>query len=56
MKDDQGKTGRKKWQKIATSAGIANKDFPLSSKPEDVARLVYTHYKVHITLPLRDLH
>ena len=27
----------------------ANRDFPLSSKPEDVVRLVYSHYKVQIT-------
>ena len=32
-----------------TSAGLTNKEFPLSSKPEDVVRLVYTHYKVQIT-------
>ena len=25
------------------------REFPLSSKPEDVVRLVYTHYKVQIT-------
>ena len=31
------------------SASVANRDFPLSSKPEDVVRLVYTHYKVQIT-------
>ena len=29
------------------SASVANKDFPLSSKPDNV---VYTHYKVQITL------
>ena len=28
------------------STSIANRDFPLSSKIEDVVRLVYTHYKV----------
>ena len=28
------------------SASIANRDFPLSSKHEDVVRMVYTHYKV----------
>ena len=27
----------------------ANREFPLSSKLEDVVRLVYTHYKVQIT-------
>ena len=27
----------------------ANREFTLSSKPEDVVRLVYTHYKVQIT-------
>ena len=31
------------------SASVANRDFPLSSKPEDVMRVVYTHYKVQIT-------
>ena len=31
------------------SASVANRDFPLSSKPEDVVRVVYTHYKVQIT-------
>ena len=31
------------------SASVANRDFPLSSKREDVVRLVYTHYKVQIT-------
>ena len=31
------------------SASVANREFPLSSKPEDVVRLVYTHYKVQIT-------
>ena len=31
------------------SASIANREFPLSSKPEDVVRLVYTYYKVQIT-------
>ena len=31
------------------SASIANREFPLSSKHEDVVRLVYTHYKVQIT-------
>ena len=31
------------------STSIANRDFPLSSKPEDVVRVVYTHYKVQIT-------
>ena len=25
------------------SASVANRDFPLSSKPEDVVRVVYTH-------------
>ena len=25
------------------SASVANREFPLSSKPEDVVRLVYTH-------------
>ena len=30
-------------------ASIANREFPLSSKPEDVVRLVNTHYKVQIT-------
>ena len=33
-----------------SSTSVANRDFPLSSKPEDVMRLVYTHYKVQITL------
>ena len=28
---------------------VAYREFPLSSKPEDVVRLVYTHYKVQIT-------
>ena len=28
------------------SASITNRDFSLSSKPEYVVRLVYTHYKV----------
>ena len=28
---------------------VANREFPLSSKLEDVVRLVYTHYKVQIT-------
>ena len=32
------------------SASIANGDFLLSSKPEDVVRLVYTHYREQITL------
>ena len=27
----------------------ANREFPLSNKPEDVVRLVYTQYKVQIT-------
>ena len=27
----------------------ANREFPSSSKLEDVVRLVYTHYKVQIT-------
>ena len=31
------------------SASVANRDFPLSSKPEDVVRVVYTHYKVQTT-------
>ena len=31
------------------SASVANREFPLSSKPEDMVRLVYTHYKVQIT-------
>ena len=31
------------------SASVANRDFPLSSKPEDMVRVVYTHYKVQIT-------
>ena len=32
------------------SASVANREFPLSStEPEDVVRLVYTHYKVQIT-------
>ena len=31
------------------SASVAKRDFPLSSKPEDVVRVVYTHYKVQIT-------
>ena len=30
------------------SASFINKEFPLSSKPKDVVRLVYTHYKVQI--------
>ena len=30
-------------------ARVANRELPLSSKPEDVVRLVYTHYKVQIT-------
>ena len=32
------------------SASIANRDFSLSSKPEYVVRLVYTHYKLQIVL------
>ena len=36
-------------------ASIANRDFPLSSKPEGVVRLVYTHYKVQITQPYSGL-
>ena len=31
------------------SARVVSREFPLSSKPEDVVRLVYTHYKVQIT-------
>ena len=27
------------------SASIANREFPLSNKPEDVVRLAYTHYE-----------
>ena len=30
------------------STSVTNRQFPLSSKPEDVVRLVYTHYKVQI--------
>ena len=30
------------------SASVANREFSLSSKLEDVVRLVYTHYKVQI--------
>ena len=37
-------------------ASIANRDFPLSSRPEDVVRLVYTHYKVQIMLLHSGLH
>ena len=33
------------------SASLANRDFPLSSRPEHVLRLVYTHYKVQIMVP-----
>ena len=28
------------------SANIANREFTLSNKPEDVVRLVYTHYSL----------
>ena len=38
------------------NASIANRDYPLSSKPEDVVRLVYTHYKVLIILLYSGLH
>ena len=38
------------------STSIANRDFPLSSKPESVVRLVYTHYKVQILLLPSGLH
>ena len=38
--------GLKHLKKRPPSASISNRDFPLSSKPEDVARLVYAHYKV----------
>ena len=31
------------------TASVANRGFPLSSKPKDVVRLVYTRYKVQIT-------
>ena len=31
-------------------ASITNRDFPLSSKPKQVVRVVYTHYKVQIML------
>ena len=30
------------------SPSVANRDFPLSSKPEDMVRVVYTHYKVQL--------
>ena len=33
------------------SASVENTDFPLSSKPEHVVRLVYMHCKVQIMLP-----
>ena len=31
------------------SASIANREFPLSIKVEEMVRLVYTHYKMQIT-------
>ena len=38
------------------SASIANREFPLSNKPEDVVGLVYTHYKVQIAQLHSGLH
>ena len=38
------------------SASIANRDFSLSSMPEHVVRLVYTHYKVQMMLLPSGLH
>ena len=37
-------------------ASFANRDFPQSSKLEDVIRQVYTHYEVQITLLHSGLH
>ena len=37
------------------SASVTNTEFPLSSKLEDMVRLVYTHYKVQITQLHSDL-
>ena len=37
------------------SPSIVNRDFPLSSKPESVVSLVYTHCKVQIVLLLSGL-
>ena len=34
---------------LPPSASVANMEFPLSSKLEDVVRLVHTHYTVQIT-------
>ena len=37
------------------STSIANRDFPLPSRPEHVVRLVHTQYKVQIMLLLNGL-